>query len=1238
MHTLTRNSAGFCCGLLAMIFSASVPLHAQQILNKQGNLLPGNKFSESPFTANFIDNKTQFDKYSSKGETVKYGAFAGGAITLFSGDAVQYVQDVAIHSKEDKEARKNKMEEKKFELRRLTMKWVNANSNIQFETGDALTEYFSCPDPADNQRTIYSSCFTTITAKNVYNGIDVVYTFPAEGGVKYALRVHPGADLSQVKIQWEGDKDIQLVDGNIEVITEKMGTSTDHAPKSFYEENNASLTSSFILNADKTIGFDLGSFDHTKTVLIDPWTFNPAFTTFNSAYDIAQDGNGNIYLYGGANPYELKKFTSAGAPVWTFATFASGYYGDMCLEPGTWNIYCAYGPWGDAIIKISPAAGIIYQVNSGNFSREIYRIYYNPVSLQMTVMGMNLPSSLNPMVLNINPATGAYSAAVQHPTCTSGEIRGMCVDANGDVYGEVFNTAGSPNPPADNLIWHVNSAYTTINSVQDGYLLNEIDPSQTDSWFSGYNGMAVGCDLYSTDGLVVKHWDKNTLALLGSVPVAGGIEYNTSGLCLDGCGNVYVGTPGGVKEYDAGLNLLTTIATSGPVYDVCLGANPGEILACGQGFFASLTFPVSNCSANTTTAMLPSAGCTCSGQASVAVQALCTAGNYTYQWLPTGGTNDTAFNLCPGTYTVLFTNTSTGGVDSAFVTVTGSVGSLAATTTSVNPTCFGSNNGSITANPTGGTGPYTYLWHPGNQITQTITGQTAGTYTVDITDATGCTLTQTITLVQPPGMTFTTANTATSCTACNGTATVNVSGGNPGYTYSWNSTPAQSTSTATNLCAGTYTCTIVDANGCQQDTSVIVPLTGGLTSTASIQAPITCFGSCNGSLTATPASGTAPYTYSWNTSPVQTTQTATGLCAGNYQVDITDANGCTSTSTITLTQPAVLNATPSAPLAVCAGKCGIISIAPSGGTPGYTYSWNPGAMTTSSINICPATTGFYTVTVTDANGCTTTDSIQAIVNPLPVVAYTADTTQGCSPVCVTFTNNTPNTQSLLWEYGNGNSDGAGFQCYTVGTYNVTLVITGTDGCIDSLTNIAYINSWLSPTAGFVPSATQNILMEANFCFNETALNATTYLWNFNDPNDANNSTVPDPCHSYTDTGTYCVQQIVYSSNGCTDTTVNCIEVVPDPASIYVPNTFTPNGNGLNEIFMPVGYNIDANRYHFMVFDRWGMLIYDTRVWGDGWDGTFKGNKCQIDTYVWKVECNDILGYHHSLIGHVNLIR
>ncbi|HEU4718381.1 MAG TPA: T9SS type B sorting domain-containing protein, partial [Bacteroidia bacterium] len=112
--------------------------------------------------------------------------------------------------------------------------------------------------------------------------------------------------------------------------------------------------------------------------------------------------------------------------------------------------------------------------------------------------------------------------------------------------------------------------------------------------------------------------------------------------------------------------------------------------------------------------------------------------------------------------------------------------------------------------------------------------------------------------------------------------------------------------------------------------------------------------------------------------------------------------------------------------------------------------------------------------------------------------------------------------------------------------------------------------------------------------------------------------------------------IVYNQYGCSDTAVIPIEVRPE-FRFFIPNTFTPNGDGLNDIFMPAIMGVD--NYHFMIFDRWGNLIFETSDTFQGWDGRYKGNKCQEDVYVWKIDFTNVVDEsNQELIGHVNLIR
>jgi gliding motility-associated-like protein len=669
------------------------------------------------------------------------------------------------------------------------------------------------------------------------------------------------------------------------------------------------------------------------------------------------------------------------------------------------------------------------------------------------------------------------------------------------------------------------------------------------------------------------------------------------------------------------------------VYDVAPGLGAGEILVCGRGFFGSVNFPNGPCATSTNIASTPSNGCPCNGTANVSIQQACASGTYTYQWLPYGGTNDTAVNLCPGTYSVIATNTQSGNIDTLTVVVGGNSPSVLANATATDPTCFGYSDGAISTNPSGGTS-YTYLWAPGGEITQNVTGLSAGSYTVTVTDASGCSGSQVIVLTQPQGMSFTLASASPFCTSCNGSASVVASGGSPGYSYNWLSSPTQANDSAFNLCAGAITVEVTDNNGCMQDTSLTLTAINPLLVTTTAGPAIACNGDCTGSATAAPSNGIGPYSYSWNTTPVQTTATASNLCAGTYIVTVTDSNSCVLNDTIAITEPTALTSQTLSPLSICNGDCATLSVAVSGGTQPYTLNWNPGSINGNNVSVCPTATQTYTVLITDNNSCTLTDSVLVNVLALPAVAFTADTFNGCSPLCVQFTNNTPNTGSLTWIYGDGNFDSDGGNCYGPGTFDVSLIVVGTNGCTDTLTQQAYIDVYPIPIAAFsLPPLLPLSEWEPEACFTNTSSGGITWSWDFNDPNDPTGSTVANPCHLYSDTGVYCIELTAVNANGCADTTTECFEIVPEGTSIYVPNSFTPNGDGKNEVFIPVGDGITNDRYH-----RWGMLIFESTSFSKGWDGTLKGNSCQVDVYVWTLSCYDDSGYAHNLRGHVSLVR
>ena len=378
-------------------------------------------------------------------------------------------------------------------------------------------------------------------------------------------------------------------------------------------------------------------------------------------------------------------------------------------------------------------------------------------------------------------------------------------------------------------------------------------------------------------------------------------------------------------------------------------------------------------------------------------------GTYTYSWNTTPAQSSaTATGLVAGTYTVTVTDANGCSTTTSATITQPNTAVSASITAQTNVSCFGNNTGSATATATGGTGAYTYSWNTAPvQTSATATGLVAGTYTVTVTDANGCSTTTSATITQPNAAVSAsiTAQTNVSCFGNNtGSATTTATGGTGAYTYSWNTAPKQTTATATSLVAGTYTVTVTDHNGCSTTAMVIISQPkAAVSASISAQTNVSCFGNNTGSATAKATGGTGAYTYSWNTTPKQTSATATGLAAGTYTVTVTDHNGCSITTSATITQPqAAISASITSQTNVsCFGGAGSATVTATGGTGNYTYSWNTTPIQTAATadNL---SSGTYTVTVTDANGCSTTATV---VISQPAGALNASVTSQTSVLC-----------------------------------------------------------------------------------------------------------------------------------------------------------------------------------------------------------------------------------------------
>ncbi len=415
---------------------------------------------------------------------------------------------------------------------------------------------------------------------------------------------------------------------------------------------------------------------------------------------------------------------------------------------------------------------------------------------------------------------------------------------------------------------------------------------------------------------------------------------------------------------------------------------------------------------------------------------------FTYAWNSVPAqTGATATNLPVGTYTVTITN-GIGCTTTSSVSIT-QPPPLAVSAAVTNVSCAAGNNGTVSSTPAGGTSPYTYVWSPGGQTTSSISGLTAGTYTVTVTDAKGCTITANYTVTQPTPLVLTLAQTNVSCAGgANGTATVTPSGGTTGYTYNW-SPSGGTAAAASGLIAGTYTVTVTDANACTATGTVVITQPAALT-VATNSTNETCNYLNNGTANVVPAGGTPGYTYLWMPGGMATSS-VTSLAAGTYTVTTTDSKGCFVTSFITITQPPALTVLlNNTPVSCFGGSDGAVSASPSGGTPGYTYFWSPGGNTSSTVSGVVA--GTYTVTVTDANTCTITGTT-VVTQPLAPLANTSvignvSCAGGSNGSIAVNTTGGTSAYTYLWLPGGQTTSAISGQ--VAGTYTVT--VTDAKGC------------------------------------------------------------------------------------------------------------------------------------------------------------------------------------------------
>jgi gliding motility-associated-like protein len=632
--------------------------------------------------------------------------------------------------------------------------------------------------------------------------------------------------------------------------------------------------------------------------------------------------------------------------------------------------------------------------------------------------------------------------------------------------------------------------------------------------------------------------------------------------------------------------------------------------SCGGSTVINSPF---NATMNYTIAAVPAGGGTCTVTAAYSADATCT---FTATVAAPAPCNPSSCSI-----TALSANPGACNPASSTFNVTGSVtfanppsgGSL-----TVSSSCGGSQivNAPFTS-PTS----YTLASLPANGSTCTVTA---------VFSADG-TCTNTTTFIAPPACSSCAATAGNNGPICAGQTLNLLSSPNGGATYSWTGPNSFSSSlqnpsivTTTSASAGVYSVTITMPGGSVCNATTTVTINPGPAVDAGLPATI-CTG---GSVQLNASGGTS---YSWSPAAGLSNASianpvASPTATTSYTVTVGTGSGCSGTDVVTVSVVTQLNANAGADLTICQGQNAQLN-----GSGGTVYQWTPATgLSSAAISnpvASPSVTTSYSLVVSASGGCPNdTDVVVVTVNPSFSITVSANDTVCSGEAGTVFAGG---ANSYLWLPGGSTNDTLTIAPVASQTYSVI----GTSGLCSDTQQVAIIVAPVS-NANF-SNSDQGELGDYTVTFTNSSANAVAYLWDFGD---GDTSSASDPAHLYAGTGTYTVCLTAYNNFMCADTYCSEVELKPD-WTVYIPNTFTPNEDGLNDVFYVYGTSIE--KFELFIFDRWGNTIYHSTEMSEGWNGKVNNKAVdyvQIDTYVYRVKLTDVVGKVHKYIGHVNVVK
>lgn len=707
----------------------------------------------------------------------------------------------------------------------------------------------------------------------------------------------------------------------------------------------------------------------------------------------------------------------------------------------------------------------------------------------------------------------------------------------------------------------------------------------------------------------------------------------TPATCASATGSVTVLVPAGVGQAP-----FTYSINGGPgqLSNVFLGLAAGNYTihiqdagSCVQDM--PVTVP-SVTGINGTASATPTA---CAGVNNGSITVTPTTGVAPYSYSLNGGPSQGSnvfTGLAPGNYNLTFTD-GNGCLGTATATVlTGS--GITSTSSQTNPPCAGINNGTFTITPTSGTTPYSYSMNGGPvQNSPTFSGLGPGVYNVVITDGLGCTGSIQVTLVATTPLGVSAVSQQVNCFGeSNGSIVLTANGGTAPYEFMSNGGAFQPSGAFTNLIAGVYNLRVRDLNGCLKDTAITITQPSLLTASATTVAA-TCNGN-DGTITLTAGGGSPGYSYSIDSGYNYQASNIFTDSVGNYNfLFIKDTHGCIAKTTATIALSDTMRLELGLDTTIC--EWSSVTFAPQTNPQTTIFNWSPNIDISSTTIANAVASPHYDIKyyLTAQWGvCQRSDSIQVNVKLKPIANAGFDTLICWKSPAVLRGSviRTSGPVSFLWSPPGRllDSSAATTPAQPDTTQQYVLEVSDNYGCGFKVYDTVLI-TMLPPVAADAGHDTVAVEGVPHQLFGGGGV---TYVWT--PANVLDNPFAQEPKATiFSDTRfTLYVQNIA----GCLGTDDVFIKVYKGP-TYYLPNAFSPNGDGLNDVFRPTPVGIVRTNY-FRVFNRYGELMYDTKEYRKGWDGTFKGKKQDQGTYVWMISGLTRDGKTLEMKGTVILIR